>query len=105
MVFKINAFGKPFYQMTRKDKAQIYAYIIYYCNLHNTTINSKIIDNNGKKIKNPKWNARIYYEKNTESFYLETEHSLFCENRKKQKYENLADINAEVSNYQLFRKF
>ena len=90
--------------MTRKDKAEIYPYIIYYCNLHNTTINSTLVDKNGKKIKIPKCNSRVYYEKNTESFYLETNHSLFCENRKKQNYQNLADINAEVSNYQQFRK-
>ena len=79
--------------MTRKDKAQIYTYIIYYCNLHNTTINSTLIDNNGRKIKIPKCKARIYYEKNKEAFYFETGNSLFCENRKKPNYENLADIN------------
>ena len=87
--------------MTNKDKPEIYSYIIYYYNHHNTTINSTLIDNNGKKIKIPKCNEYIYYEKNTEAFYLETDHSLFCENRK-QNYENLADINAEVSNYWQF---
>ena len=101
---KINVLGKPFYQMTRKDKAESYPYIIYYCNLHNTTVNSTLVDKNGKKIKIPKCNFRVYYEKNTESFYLETNHSIFCENRKKQNYQNLANINAEVSNYQQFRK-
>ena len=69
--------------MTRKDKAEIYPYIIYYCNLHNTTINSSSLDKNGKKIKIRKCNARIYYEKNNKSFYLETGHSIYCENRKK----------------------
>ena len=34
---------------------------------------------------------------------METDHSKFCENRKKQNYQNLADINKEVSNYQQFR--
>ena len=50
--------------MTRKDKAEIYSYVIYYCNLHNTPINSTLIEN-----KIPKSNAYIYYEKNIEVFY------------------------------------
>ena len=37
-------------------------------------------------------------------YYLETEHSKFCEEHKKQKFENLADINIEVKNYKSFRK-
>ena len=98
---KFSFLGKPFYQMTRKDKAKDYKIIIYYCNLHNTTI-----DNNkqGKKVKIRKCNSRIYYDKNLKEYYLETEHSNFCENRNKQNYQNLEDINKEVKNYKHFRE-
>ena len=99
MLFKIYCFGQPYYQMTCKDKAEIYSCTIYYCIIHNTTINSTLIDN-----KIPKCNSCIYYEKNTEAFYLESGHSLFYENWKKQNYENLAYINAEASNYLEFLK-
>jgi len=57
-----------------------------------------------KKLKIRKCNSRLYYEKEKKEYYLETEHSKFCEDHKKQKFENLADINVEVKNYKSFRK-
>ena len=47
--------------MTRKDKAKSYNTLIYYCNLHNTTLNSNKIGKNGKKLKIRKCNSRLYY--------------------------------------------
>ena len=101
---KLNFLGKAFYLMTRKDKAKSYNTLIYYCNLHNTTIYSNKIGINGNKLKIRKCNARLYYEKDKKEYYFETAHSKFCDNRKIQKYENIADINIEIKNYKTFRK-
>ena len=40
------------------------------------------MEKNSKIRKN---NARLYYEKNKKEYYLETEHSKFCDIHKKQK--------------------
>ena len=49
--------------MTKTSVAEKNDDIIYYCNMHNTTIESNESYKNGRKKKMPKCNARIYYNK------------------------------------------
>jgi len=60
----LTLFGKKFYQMTKKNNAENYEHIIYYCSYHNTTLNSQTYNKSGRKKLVRKCNARIYYKKN-----------------------------------------
>ena len=48
----------------------------------------------GKKII--KWNARIFYNKNNNEYYIDKEHSEFCDNKINKEYINFGYINDEI---------
>ena len=71
--------------------------------MHNTTIESNETYKNDRKKKMTKFNARIYYNKAEKKYYLETEHSEYCNNKVKEKYSNDVDLNAVINNYKNFK--
>ena len=71
--------------------------------MHNTTIESNELYENGRKKKMSKCNARVYYNKTEKKYYLETEYSEYCNNKVKEKYNNNADLNAAINNYKKFK--
>ena len=101
---KFSFLDKQFYIMTKTSVAEKNDDIIYYCNMHNTTIESNESYKNGRKKKMPKCNARIYYNKAEKKYYLETEHSEYCNNKVKEKYTNDVDLNAAINNYKNFKE-
>lgn len=48
--------------------------------------------------------ARVFYFKEREEYTIDWLHSDFCNKIIKEEYQNKADIEAEVNNYQEFRK-
>ena len=48
--------------------------------------------------------ARVFYFKEREEYSIDWLHSDFCNKIIKEEYQNKADIEAEVNNYQEFRK-
>ena len=52
-----------------------------------------------------KCNARIVYIKNESKYYMDWEHSEYCQKLNFQLLENYSDINKEVKNYKSFRKY
>lgn len=89
--------------MTKNKVAEKQNDIIYYCNMHNTMIDSDEYNEKGKKKKIAKCNARIYYNKSENKYYLETDHSDYCQMKSNKSYTNLADINSEINNYKNFK--
>lgn len=100
--FRLN--GKNFYQMSKNDIAKKMDHVIYYCTLHNTIIGSNKYTSEGKKKKISKCNSRIFYYKNTYSYIMDWGHSDFCDIQNIPKYENIASIVTEITNYKEFKK-
>ena len=100
---KFSCLNKQFYMMIKNSVAEKNDDIIYYCNMHNSTINSDELYENSRKKKIPKCSTRIYYIKTEKKFYLESEHSEYYNNKAKQMYSNAADLNATINNYKNFK--
>ena len=75
---KFEYLNKKFYQMTNSKQAGKSEHIIYFCNKHHTKISSTEYtkSNNIKKIA--KCNARVYYIKKRKEYYIDWDHSTFC---------------------------
>ena len=90
--------------MTKINTAFKYDHIIYYCTFHNTTIYSKTYNITGRKKIIRKCNDRIYSDKNSQNYYIDTDYSNYCNKIINKEYVNLADITEEVDNYKSFRE-
>ena len=96
--------GKKFKKMTKNKKAKNQDYIYYYCSLHITTKNSDEKTESGYNKRKSYCNSRIIYIKCKNEYYMDWEHSKYCNVEKHEEYENIKDINEEVHNYENFRK-
>ena len=96
--------NKKFYQITNHNQENSSDHIIYFCTKHNTTIKSSQYTSNGNKKKIALCNARVYYYKNKKTYYIDWDHSNYCNEIIRKVYNNIADINDEVNNYKEFRE-
>ena len=78
--------------------------VSYFCSLHRTTKGNEKVDPKGKN-RISKCNARIVYIKNESKYYMDWEHSEYCQKLNFQLLENYSDINKEVKNYKSFRNY
>ena len=90
--------------MTKNKKAKNQDYIYYYCSLHITTKNSDEKTESGYNKRKSYCNSRIVYIKSKKEYYMDWEHSKYCNAEKHEVYENIKEINEEVHNYENFRK-
>ena len=96
--------GKKFKKMTKNKSAKTGEYIYYYCSLHITAKNSEEKTEGGYAKRKSYCNARIVYIKSKKEYYMDWNHSKYCNAEKHEDYENIKDINEEVHNYENFRK-
>ena len=88
---------------TKKKYAKIKEFIVYYCHLHCTTIESDKTNKEGNKLKTAKCYSRVYYYKSNIKFLMDG--SILHFNKLQiPKYENFADIEGEITNYNQFKK-
>ena len=95
--------GKKFYLMTSVKDINKYQNLYYYCSLHRT---SRFSEEYGDKTKKriSICEAKIMFEIKNKIYYFANDHSDKCKNIKKQSYENIQNINTEISNYNNFRE-
>ena len=99
--------GKKFNTMSNNKTLSNATKISYFCSLHRTTKGNEKI-NEKEKIRSSMCNARIVYIKLENKYYMDWEHSEYCQKinaRPVDNTENLYDINKEVKNYKSFRKY
>ena len=85
---KFKYLGKKYIMETKKSYAEKNEYIIYYCHLHNTTIESQKTNKEGNKLKTAKCYSRVYNYKANNKYLMDWEHSQFFDKLNLPKYEN-----------------
>ena len=76
---KFKYLGKKYIMETKKKYAKIKEFIIYYCHLHCTTIESDKTNKEGNKLKTAKCYSRVYYYKSNKKFLMDWDRSPFCD--------------------------
>jgi len=95
--------GKKFNIISNKTQLNKSKNVSYYCSLHRTTKdNDNSLKENKKRIS--RCNARIVYIKDERKYYMDCDHSQYCQDNNNPFVDTLSDINKEVNNYKKFRK-
>ena len=97
--YSITFLGKKYYRMTNKKDIELYDNIYYYCTNHRTLKNSNERNSKGNPKRVGFCNARIIYNKENDEYYTDWGHSSLCNKEQLPEYENKAEIEKEINNY------